>query len=198
MSHVSLSRNLQPQQETTPSVSPGSRMVTPGDNRRHLPFSQDEIVRFDVPVDDFAAVQLLHHVKDFDGEVDDEGLGHHLLWELLVNVDGILEVRDTQHGLKNNIFPKKGKSSGENAPKEWTCSRAEAGGTHEQRSIVVELPHQNAAIGEEMGGIEVDVEVAHAGAQPLQQLGSNVELPRVGRFLDLEGRRGFPGKIWEC
>lgn len=77
-------------------------------------------------------------------------------------------------------------------------SRAEAGGTHEQRSVVVELPHQNAAIGEEMGGIEVDVEVAHAGAQPLQQLGSNVELPRVGRFLDLEGRRGFPGKIWEC
>lgn len=75
MSHVSLSRNLQPQQETTPSVSPGSRMVTPGDNRRHLPFSQDEIVRFDVPVDDFAAVQLLHHVKDFDGEVDDKGLG---------------------------------------------------------------------------------------------------------------------------
>lgn len=61
----------------------------------------------------------------------------------------------------------------------------------------MELSHQNAAIGEEMGGIEVDVEVAHAGAQPLQQLGCNVELPRVGRFLHLEERRGFPGKIWE-
>lgn len=76
-------------------------------------------------------------------------------------------------------------------------SRAEAGGTHKQCSVVVELPHQNAAVGEEMGRIEVDEEVAHAGAQSLQQLGCDVELPRVGRFLDLEERRGFPGKIWE-
>lgn len=59
----------------------------------------------------------------------------------------------------------------------------------------MEFSHQNAAVGEEMGGIEVDVEVAHTGAQPLQQLGCNVELPRIGRFLDLEERRGFPGKI---
>lgn len=72
-------------------------MVTSGDNRRHLPFSQDEIVRFDVPVDDFAAVQLLHHVKDFDSEVDGKSLGHHLFWELLVNVDGILVARDTHN-----------------------------------------------------------------------------------------------------
>lgn len=108
MSHVSFSRNLQPRQETTPpSVSPGSHVVTSGDNRGHLPFSQDEIVRFDVAVDDFAVVQLLHHVKDFDSKVDDEGLGHRLLLLLLVNVDGILEARGTQHGLRHKIFPKK-------------------------------------------------------------------------------------------
>lgn len=61
----------------------------------------------------------------------------------------------------------------------------------------MELPHQNTAVGEEMGGIKVDVEVVHAGAQPLHQLGCNVELPGVGRFLDLEERSGFPAKIWE-
>lgn len=84
-----------------------------------MPFSQDEIVRLDVPVDDFAAVQLLHHVQDFDGEVDDEGLGHHLLWELLVNVDGILEARDTHRaGIKEQHVPKEGDYGGGNAPEQ--------------------------------------------------------------------------------
>lgn len=82
-----------------------------------MPFSQDEIVGFDVPMDDFAAVQLLYHVKDFDSKVDYKGLGHHLLWELLVNVDGILEARDTQHGLRKNIFPKEVNQVEETLPK---------------------------------------------------------------------------------
>lgn len=58
----------------------------------------------------------------------------------------------------------------------------------------MQLSHQNAAVGKEMGRVEVDVEVAHAGAQPLQQLCCNVELPRVGRLLDLGERKGLS---WE-
>lgn len=69
---------------------------------------------------------------------------------------------------------------------EYRCSRAQAGHTYQQRAVVVELAHQNASILEEVSGVKVDVEVAYSWTEPLHQLGRDIELPRVGRLLDLQ------------
>lgn len=58
--------------------------------RRRRPVSQQEVVRFDVRVDDADGVQLLHHAEDAGGEVHNERLRHHLLTQALVDVHCIL------------------------------------------------------------------------------------------------------------
>lgn len=57
---------------------------------KHSPFSKDEVVRFNVTVNDFAVMELFHHVKNFYGKVDDKCLRHHLLRKLFVDVYSIL------------------------------------------------------------------------------------------------------------
>lgn len=71
----------------TPPNSP-SRTVT---NDWSVPLSEQEVVGFDVGVDDVDVVQPLHHVQDADGEVHDERLGHHLVAQRLVDVHGVLK-----------------------------------------------------------------------------------------------------------
>lgn len=61
-----------------------------------VPLSQQEVVRFDVGVDDVDPVQQLHHVEDADGEVHDEGLRHHFVTEGSVHVHSVLQV-EQQH-----------------------------------------------------------------------------------------------------
>lgn len=56
-----------------------------------LPLSQHKIVRFDVSVDDVAAVQLLHHVQNTDGEVHDQRLRHHFITQGFIDVHRILK-----------------------------------------------------------------------------------------------------------
>lgn len=54
------------------------------------PLSQQEVVRFDVGVDDVDGVQLLHNVQDADGEVHDERLRHHLIAQSFIDVHCVL------------------------------------------------------------------------------------------------------------
>lgn len=54
------------------------------------PVSQQEVVWFDVGVDDAGGVQLLHHGQDAAAEVHDERLRHHLLAQAFVDVHCIL------------------------------------------------------------------------------------------------------------
>lgn len=54
------------------------------------PLSQQEVVRFDVGVDDVDAMQLLHHMQNTGGEVHDQRLGHHLVAQVFVKVHCIL------------------------------------------------------------------------------------------------------------
>ena len=57
---------------------------------KYLPFSKYEIVGLNVTMNDFAAVELFHHIKNFYSKVDYKCLRHHLLRKLFVNVYGIL------------------------------------------------------------------------------------------------------------
>lgn len=58
---------------------------------QRLPLSEQEVVRFDVGVDDVDVVQLLHHVQDTDGEVHDQRLRHHLIAQGFIHVHRVLK-----------------------------------------------------------------------------------------------------------
>lgn len=60
--------------------------------------------------------------------------------------------------------------------------------TYQECPITVQVSHQHAAVLEEVGRIELDKQVPHAGLQPLHQLSPNVEFPGVGGLLDLQTR----------
>lgn len=55
-----------------------------------LPISQQEVVWFDVSVNDVNAVQLFHHVQHADSEVNHQRLGHHLVNQVFVQVHSVL------------------------------------------------------------------------------------------------------------
>lgn len=58
-----------------------------------LPLSQQEVVGFDVGVDDAGGVQLLRHVQDAGCEVHDERLRHHLVAQGFIDVHCVLRRR---------------------------------------------------------------------------------------------------------
>lgn len=58
--------------------------------------------------------------------------------------------------------------------------------TNQQGAVFVQLGEQNAAVGEQVSGADVAVEVARGGLQPRVQLRVDVELPGIGRFLELQ------------
>lgn len=60
------------------------------------PLSEQEVVGFDVGVDDADTVQLLHHVQDAYGEVQDERLRHHFVTQVSVDVHGVLKAAPQQ------------------------------------------------------------------------------------------------------
>ena len=74
-------------------------------NRTPSPLSQQEVVRLDVGVHQVHAVKLLHHVQQAGGEVHDQRLGHHLVTQLLVLVDGVLEGAEPHgEGKSKNVW----------------------------------------------------------------------------------------------
>ena len=64
-------------------------------------------------------------------------------------------------------------------------SRDKHDGAHQQRATAVQLRQQYAPVVEEVGGLDVAVQVSDSRGQPRVQLGVHVELPRIARLLDL-------------
>lgn len=54
------------------------------------PPPQQEVVRFNVGVDNMDAVQFLNHVQDAGGKIHDERLRHHFIAQAFVDVHRVL------------------------------------------------------------------------------------------------------------
>ncbi|TNN61558.1 hypothetical protein EYF80_028170 [Liparis tanakae] len=137
--------------------------------RGQLPVSQQEVVGLDVGVHHLHGVQLLHHVQDADGEVHDERLRHDLVAHGLVDVHRVLIGRE-----------------------ERTDGVRAVPTAYQQGAVVVELAEQHATVLEEVGGAHGAEQAPHVGLQASVQLHVDVELPRVGRLLDLQRTRHRP------
>lgn len=146
-----------------------------------LPLPQQEVVRLDVSVDDADGVQLLHRGQDADGQVHDKRLRHQLLTQGFVDVHCILgaesDVRTFLHTARVEIR------------KLPVINMAISADTNQQGAVIVELCEQNAAVVEQVSGSNGAEEVTRAGLQPSVQLGVDVKLPGIGRFLDLQGTK---------
>lgn len=68
---------------------------------RHSPAPEYEVVWLNIPVDDFTAVDVLHHVEHADSKGQHQSLRHHLLRGVLIEVDGILET--TESGILSRL-----------------------------------------------------------------------------------------------
>lgn len=139
-----------------------------------LPLSQQEVVRFDVAVDDADVVQLLHHVQNTDGEVYDEGLRHHLVTQGFINVHCVLKEESQFQGMEDKMVSV---SCLVTAFLMWT---------YQQSAVAVKLAEQHAPIVEDVSWANAAVEMTDFRLQPSVQLSVDVKLPGIGWFLNLQ------------